>query len=74
MPKVEHIAIKGRQPKKRLTILVDQEAIAYFVKMGKDIDMPYHTLINMYLKKCALEKQKLAKSSLINYSNNLRSS
>lgn len=53
-----------RKPKKRLTILVHKEAIAQFVKMGEEIDMPYHTLINMYLKRCANEKYKLPKTLL----------
>jgi len=53
-----------RKPKKRLTILVDKEAITHFIKMGEEIDMPYHTLINMYLKRCANEKYKLSKSLL----------
>ncbi len=54
-----------KAPKQRFTIQIDKQAIDYFIKMGKEVDMPYHTLINMYLKKCALEKYKLKKSVLI---------
>jgi hypothetical protein len=48
-----------RKVKKRLTILIDSPTIDYFKKMGEEINMPYHTLINMYLSKCAREKYRL---------------
>jgi antitoxin component of RelBE/YafQ-DinJ toxin-antitoxin module len=48
-----------RKPKKRLTILVDKESINHFISMGEQVDMPYHTLINMYLTKCAREGYRL---------------
>ena len=48
-----------RKVKKRLTILIDSPTIDYFKKMGEEIDMPYHTLVNMYLNKCAKEKFRL---------------
>jgi glutaminase len=57
--------MKKKVAKQRFTIQIDKTAIDYFVKMGNDIDMPYHTLINMYLKKCSLEKYKLKKSAFI---------
>jgi len=53
-----------RKPKKRLTILVDKESIKHFINMGEQVDMPYHTLINMYLTKCAREGYRLPKSTL----------
>jgi hypothetical protein len=53
-----------RKPKKRLTILVDKESINHFISMGEQVDMPYHTLINMYLTKCAREGYRLPKSAL----------
>ncbi len=53
-----------RVARKRLTILVDKKAIEYFIDMGKEVDMPYHTLINMYLKSCAKKQLRLKKSVL----------
>lgn len=52
-----------KKAKQRFTIAVDKEAINHFKKMGNDVDMPYHTLINMYLKMCASTKKKLTKYS-----------
>ncbi len=52
-----------RKVKKRLTILIDSTTIDYFKKMGEEVDMPYHTLVNMYLNKCAKEKYKLVKEA-----------
>ena len=57
--------MKKKTPKQRFTIQIDKTAIDYFIRMGNEVDMPYHTLINMYLKKCSLEKYKLKKSAFI---------
>lgn len=46
----------------RFTISVDVNAINYFKKLGTEIEMPYHTLVNMYLKMCAKNKKRLSKS------------
>ena len=57
--------VRMKKPKMRLTILVDKVAIEHFISMSKEVEMPYHTLINMYLTKCAKEKYELSKSALI---------
>jgi len=39
--------------KKPVTIRLDVETVAYFKGLADEIDVPYQTLINMYLRDCA---------------------
>ena len=39
--------------KKQVTIRLDQDTIEYFKDLSSDNDIPYQTLINLYLRDCA---------------------
>jgi len=45
--------------KKQITINIDAETIDYFKQMAAETNIPYQTLINMYLKDCAKENKKI---------------
>ncbi|NBO09776.1 MAG: antitoxin [Actinobacteria bacterium] len=45
--------------KKSVTIRLDQESISYFKNLSLETDIPYQTLINLYLKECANSGKKL---------------
>ena len=44
--------------KKQITINIDISTIDYFKKLSSDSGIPYQTLINMYLKDCAVNQKK----------------
>lgn len=46
--------------KRQVTIRVDEGTISYFKDLAQDIDIPYQTLINMYLRDCAATHKKLS--------------
>jgi len=45
--------------KKQVTIRLDNGTIQYFKDLAEEIGIPYQTLINLYLRDCALNKRKL---------------
>ena len=45
--------------KKQITIRVDEEAIEYFKSLSEDMGVPYQSLINLYLRDCAVTHRKL---------------
>lgn len=45
--------------KKSITIRVDEDALEYFKGMASKAEVPYQTLINLYLKDCASHHRKL---------------
>ena len=45
--------------KKPVTIRLDQESITYFKSMSDETGVPYQSLINLYLKECALSGKRL---------------
>ncbi len=45
--------------KKQVTIRLDTETINYFRQLSEDNGIPYQTLINLYLRDCALKHKKL---------------
>jgi len=45
--------------KKQVTIRLDSDIIDYFKKLSQDSDIPYQTLINLYLRDCAYKHKKL---------------
>jgi uncharacterized protein (DUF4415 family) len=49
----------AKRLKRQLTIKLDEETIAYFQNMAKDLAIPYQTLINMYLRECADSGKRL---------------
>lgn len=47
------------QLKKQITIRLDEDSISYFKSISEDVGMPYQSLINLYLRDCAVSKRKL---------------
>jgi predicted DNA binding CopG/RHH family protein len=45
--------------KKQITIRLDNTTIEYFKKLAEEYDMPYQSLINTYLRDCAIHHKKL---------------
>ncbi|GMU73713.1 MAG: BrnA antitoxin family protein [Burkholderiales bacterium] len=48
------------QLKKPVTIRLDQHSITYFKEMSEETGIPYQSLINLYLKECAVSGKKLS--------------
>lgn len=49
----------AKRLKKQITIRIDPDTIEYFKVVGADNNIPYQSLINLYLKDCAVHKKKL---------------
>ena len=45
--------------KTRITIRLDEESIGYFKSMSEGVGIPYQSLINLYLRDCAIAHRKL---------------
>jgi uncharacterized protein (DUF4415 family) len=45
--------------KQPVTIRLDAETVAYFKGLSDEVDLPYQTLINLYLRDCAASQRKL---------------
>ena len=45
--------------KQPITIRLDKTTVAYFKALGAELGMPYQSLINLYLRDCALHRKKL---------------
>jgi predicted DNA binding CopG/RHH family protein len=45
--------------KQSVTMRLDQDTVAYFKAMAEETGIPYPTLINLYLRDCAVHKRKL---------------
>ena len=48
--------------KKQVTIRLDDDVIDYFKNMSDSKEMPYQTLINLYLKDCVQSHRELKTS------------
>ncbi len=48
----------ARKLKKQVTIRLEPEVIDYFKDLSAQNGIPYQTLINLYLRDCALSKKK----------------
>ncbi len=46
--------------KKQITIRLDEPTIAYFKELAEDTGVRYQTLINLYLRDCAVKKRRLS--------------
>ena len=49
-----------KQLKQPITIRLDKATVAYFKALAADLGMPYQSLINLYLRDCALNRKRLA--------------
>jgi uncharacterized protein (DUF4415 family) len=52
----------ARQLKRQVTIRLDRDTIAYFKNLSGETGIPYQTLINLYLRECAVNRRKLSMS------------
>lgn len=43
----------ARRLKRSVTIRLDERTIRYFQELAAELDVPYQTLINLYLRDCA---------------------
>jgi predicted DNA binding CopG/RHH family protein len=50
----------AKRLKKSVTIRLDEATIGYFKGLAEKIEIPYQSLINLYLRDCATSKRKLA--------------
>jgi uncharacterized protein (DUF4415 family) len=49
----------AKKLKKPVTIRLDEDTVAYFRKLSEETEIPYQTLINLYLRDCAASKKRL---------------
>lgn len=49
---------KNLKTKKVVTIRIDDDAVDYFKKLSTELGIPYQTLINSFLKDCAINHRK----------------
>lgn len=45
--------------KQPVTMRLDRDTVLYFRSMSKETGIPYQTLINLYLRDCAISQRKL---------------
>jgi predicted DNA binding CopG/RHH family protein len=50
----------AKRLKKAVTIRLDQPTIDYFKGVAQETGIPYQTLINLYLRECAMDRKKPA--------------
>ena len=43
----------AKRLKRSVTIRLDERTIAYFQELSAELEVPYQTLINLYLRDCA---------------------
>lgn len=49
----------AKRLKKQITIRIDEDTVSYFKNMAEEKGIPYQSLINLYLRDCALEHRQL---------------
>ena len=49
----------AKKLKKQITIRIDEDTIEYFKELAEEKDIPYQSLINLYLRDCADNHRKL---------------
>ncbi|MDY7035490.1 MAG: BrnA antitoxin family protein [Thermodesulfobacteriota bacterium] len=45
--------------KQPVTLRLDRDTVSYFKSMSEETGIPYQTLINLYLRDCAVTQRKL---------------
>jgi predicted DNA binding CopG/RHH family protein len=50
----------AKRLKRSVTIRLDEATITYFKALAEETEIPYQTLINLYLRDCATHERKLA--------------
>ena len=49
----------AKQLKQPVTMRLDKDTLSYFKAMAEDTGIPYQSLINLYLRDCAVHHRKL---------------
>ncbi|MGE3600744.1 MAG: BrnA antitoxin family protein [Dehalococcoidia bacterium] len=49
----------AKRLKRPVTIRLDPNTVAYFKNLAAELDLPYQTLINLYLRDCAATERRL---------------
>lgn len=49
----------SKRLKQSVTIRLDKDTVEYFKALAEDSGIPYQTLINLYLRDCAVNERKL---------------
>ena len=49
----------ARRLKRPITLRLEEETIAYFKRLAERMELPYQTLINLYLRDCAATGRRL---------------
>jgi predicted DNA binding CopG/RHH family protein len=49
----------ARRLKRAITIRLDEPTVRYFQDLARESEIPYQTLINLYLRDCAAHRRKL---------------
>jgi uncharacterized protein (DUF4415 family) len=49
----------ARRLKRQVTIRLDEATIEYFMSLSAETAIPYQTLINLYLRECAVSRREL---------------
>jgi predicted DNA binding CopG/RHH family protein len=52
----------AKRLKQSVTMRVDRSTVDYFKALASELDVPYQTLINLYLRDCALTGRRPAMS------------
>ena len=50
----------AKQLKQPVTMRLDKDTVSYFKAMADETGVPYQTLINLYLRDCAINERKLS--------------
>ena len=50
----------AKKLKKQVTIRLEEDVVAYFRELSEETEIPYQTLINLYLKDCVKSQRKLS--------------
>ena len=45
--------------KQSVTMRLDRDSVEYFKSLADELGIPYQTLINLYLRDCAINRRKL---------------
>lgn len=49
-----------KELKQPVTMRIDKATISYFKSLAEELGMPYQSLINLYLRDCAVNHKKLS--------------
>jgi predicted DNA binding CopG/RHH family protein len=52
----------AKRLKKSVTMRLDMQTVDYFKSLADELDVPYQTLINLYLRDCAVTGRRPAMS------------